>query len=60
MNGFSVEKVYFHLPKFKGKLGERIHVVWNALPIIRKEWLSMAYWIIAIKHTKPQEPNLGN
>jgi SAM-dependent methyltransferase len=52
MNGFSVDKIYFHLPKFKGKFGEKVHVFWNAFPIFGKEWLSMAYWIVATKLSK--------
>jgi SAM-dependent methyltransferase len=48
--GFRPMHTCFHLPKYRGKSGERIHRIWNRLPFISKEWWSMAYWIIAEKN----------
>ena len=47
--GFIVNSVVYHFPWLKGRFGEVVNVVWNAIPFPGKEWMSMAYWISAKK-----------
>ena len=47
--GFSCNDTFYHFPWLKGKFGELINVIWNKVLFPRKEWLSMAYWITAVK-----------
>ena len=47
--GFTIEKVYFHLPKCQGTIGRRIETIWNAIGLPFREYFSMAYWIVARK-----------
>ena len=49
ITGFKFEKVFWHLPKFRGKTGEIVNNTWNKIPFFGKEQISMAYWIIAKK-----------
>lgn len=47
--GFRVENVFYHLPKCRGRLGHITEKVWNKFRWPFREYLSMAYWIIAVK-----------
>ncbi|SNR36982.1 class I SAM-dependent methyltransferase [Lutibacter flavus] len=47
--GFKCKKTFYHFPWLKGRFGEFINVVWNKVPFPRKEWFSMAYWIVSYK-----------
>lgn len=49
--GFKVERVFFHLPRCRGRLGRASESAWNWLPLPRafRSYFSMAYWIVAIK-----------
>ena len=46
---FSVDEVFYHFPWLKGKFGETVNSIWNTVPFPGKEWLSMAYWVVATK-----------
>lgn len=50
--GFRVEKVYYHLPKCRSRLGHSIEQLWNKIRWPFREYLSMAYWIVAVKTEK--------
>jgi SAM-dependent methyltransferase len=41
--------VVYHLPKLRGKLGLRLHGLWNLAPVPGKEFLSLCYWMVAAK-----------
>jgi len=47
--GFSVERVIYHLPKLRGRLGLAMVRLWNLARWPFREYLSMAYWIVATK-----------
>jgi len=47
--GYTVGSVVYHFPWLKGRLGEVVNNVWNAIPMFGKEWMSMAYWITSTK-----------
>jgi len=47
--GFSVGKVFFHLPKCRGRFGGWIEDIWNSMPFPFRSYFSMAYWIVAVK-----------
>ncbi|MCH7670404.1 MAG: FHIPEP family type III secretion protein [Acidobacteria bacterium] len=47
--GFSVESLFFHLPRCHGRLGYAIQKGWNYARWPFREYPSMAYWIIATK-----------
>ncbi len=47
--GFSTNSVKYHFPWLKGQVGESVNAVWNIIPFPGKEWLSMAYWVVATK-----------
>lgn len=49
LSGFRQRHVFFHLPRVRGRLGQKIHRLWNSVPLPGKEWLSMGYWIVAQK-----------
>lgn len=49
--GFMVEKIFYHLPKCRSRIGGIIEKYWNEIRWPFREYLSMAYWIIAIKLT---------
>ncbi len=47
VTGFETLKIYYDLPKCKGKLGEAVIRFYQYFPF--KEYISMAYWIVARK-----------
>ncbi len=47
--GFEKKKIYFHLPKCRNYIGHKIESVWNEVKWPLREYLSMAYWIVAEK-----------
>lgn len=47
VTGFDILKVYYDLPKCKGKIGEFIIRIYQHFPF--KEHISMAYWIVSRK-----------
>lgn len=49
--GFRVEKVFYHLPKCRNHIGNIIESFWNKIRWPFREYLSMAYWIVAVKLT---------
>ena len=48
--GYSVEKVFFHLPKCRSRYGRIIEKIWNYIKWPFREYFSMAYWIVAVKN----------
>jgi SAM-dependent methyltransferase len=49
VTGFKVERVYFHLPKCHRPFGRGIESVWNLIKWPFREYISMAYWVVATK-----------
>lgn len=47
--GFEKKKIYFHLPKCRNYIGHKIESVSNEVKWPLREYLSMAYWIVAEK-----------
>jgi SAM-dependent methyltransferase len=41
--------VVYHLPKLRGATGVRLHRIFNRVPLVRKEFFSLAYWAVATK-----------
>ena len=48
-SGFRVEKMFFHLPKCRAGMGRMLESVWNKIAWPFREYLSMAYWIVATR-----------
>ncbi|MCR4309327.1 MAG: class I SAM-dependent methyltransferase [Deltaproteobacteria bacterium] len=47
--GFRVVKVLYHLPKCRSRIGRVLEILWNRINWPFREYLSMAYWIVAEK-----------
>ena len=47
--GFRVEKIFYHLPKCRNRVGRAIEGFWNYTKWPFREYFSMAYWIVAEK-----------
>lgn len=47
--GFSSEKVFFHLPKCRSRIGGWVEKTWNITPLPFRSYFSMAYWVVAVK-----------
>ena len=47
--GFTVNYIFYHLPKCHGRIGWWIEQIWNVVPLPFRSYFSMAYWIVAVK-----------